>query len=408
MLNQGDLFFCEFFGLRMVTYEFIISSAGAQKAHDPIREALRRKLRAITEPILRQRIQPFVWASYPKAGAVCHSMIRRYLEHERRSHDTHWDIPSYVSVVVSLDSTNLDFEGWLLCDYWKWRKILHTFAERWHCCSSIGSFTWGARGQWWTLELGHVVSRFIWLQFSSRKLVAGAAAMSWKNDGFFFDNGQNPPESISVMCRIIPPKESIFPYISILFRIETFHPSPFFFPGWSRERRSGGTDLACHACKHCRRKLEMVETSCREWFSTSTALLWQSLRRWLSSKTSTTRSCRVVWEITAQWGSGCLLLGPFWHLSFAKWRKVAVVWPTKATDDLLIVEIFITSNNNRNRLYHRPTKLQGFYLGLWEQKRGNVSGAMKLFEQGAHFGDGKVQYWRRLGKGVYEIRYNVQ
>ena len=95
----------------MVTYEFIISSAGAQKAHDPIREALRRKLRAITEPILRQRIQPFVWASYPKAGAVCHSMIRRYLEHERRSHDTHWDIPSYVSVVVSLDSTNLDFEG---------------------------------------------------------------------------------------------------------------------------------------------------------------------------------------------------------------------------------------------------------------------------------------------------------
>lgn len=95
----------------MVTYEFIISSAGAQKAHDPIREALRRKLRAITEPILRQRIQPFVWARYPNAGAVCHSMIRRYLEHERRSHDTHWDIPSYVSVVVSLDSTNLDFEG---------------------------------------------------------------------------------------------------------------------------------------------------------------------------------------------------------------------------------------------------------------------------------------------------------
>lgn len=31
------------------------------------------------------------------------------------------------------------------------------------------------------------------------------------------------------MCRIIPPKEGIFPYISILFRIETFHPSPFFF-----------------------------------------------------------------------------------------------------------------------------------------------------------------------------------
>ena len=99
------------FHTRMVTYEFIISSAGAQKAHDPVREALRQQLRDLTKPILRDRIQPFVWARYPKAGAVCHSMIRRYLEKERRSHDTHWDIPSYVSVVVSLDSTHEDFEG---------------------------------------------------------------------------------------------------------------------------------------------------------------------------------------------------------------------------------------------------------------------------------------------------------
>ncbi|CAJ1390655.1 unnamed protein product [Effrenium voratum] len=96
---------------RMVTYEFIISSAGAEKAHDPVREPLRQKLRDITEPIIRDRIAPFVRARYPKAGAVCHSMIRRYLENERRSHDTHWDIPSYVSVVVSLDSAGLDFEG---------------------------------------------------------------------------------------------------------------------------------------------------------------------------------------------------------------------------------------------------------------------------------------------------------
>ncbi|CAK9057619.1 unnamed protein product [Durusdinium trenchii] len=96
---------------KMITYEFIISSAGAQKAHDPVRSARRAQLRRITEPILRERIQPFVWARYPKAGAVCHSMIRRYLERERRTHDTHWDIPSYVSVVVSLDSSGQDFEG---------------------------------------------------------------------------------------------------------------------------------------------------------------------------------------------------------------------------------------------------------------------------------------------------------
>ena len=95
----------------MVTYEFIISSAGAAKAHDPVRFALRERLRSITEPILRHRIEPFVWSLYPKASAVCHSMVRRYLLTERRSHDTHWDIPSYVSVVVSLDSSGVDFEG---------------------------------------------------------------------------------------------------------------------------------------------------------------------------------------------------------------------------------------------------------------------------------------------------------
>ena len=96
---------------KMVTYEFIISSAGARKAHDPVRESLRQRLRDITEPIIRDRIQPFVWKRYPNAGAVCHSMIRRYLLHERRTHDTHWDIPSYVSVVVSLDSSGRDFHG---------------------------------------------------------------------------------------------------------------------------------------------------------------------------------------------------------------------------------------------------------------------------------------------------------
>jgi len=38
----------------------------------------------------------------------------------------------------------------------------------------------------------------------------------------------------------------------------------------------------------------------------------------------------------------------------------------------------------------RFSRPQGFYLGLWEQKRGNLSGAMRLFEEGAHFGDGKA------------------
>ena len=48
---------------------------------------------------------------YPEAREVYHSMIRRYLHNERRTHNTHWDVPSFVSVVVSLDSTGIDFEG---------------------------------------------------------------------------------------------------------------------------------------------------------------------------------------------------------------------------------------------------------------------------------------------------------
>mmetsp|Transcript_89976 Transcript_89976/g.160153 ORF Transcript_89976/g.160153 Transcript_89976/m.160153 type:complete len:548 (+) Transcript_89976:45-1688(+) len=96
---------------KMITYEFVIASAGAQKAHDPVREKLRQRLLDITVPIIRSRIEPFVKQRYPKAGAVCHSMIRRYLLNERRTHNTHWDIPSYVSVVVSLDSAGQDFDG---------------------------------------------------------------------------------------------------------------------------------------------------------------------------------------------------------------------------------------------------------------------------------------------------------
>merc|ERR1719203_843363 len=38
-------------------------------------------------------------------------MIRRYLDRERRTHNTHWDIPSYVSVVVSLDAAGREFNG---------------------------------------------------------------------------------------------------------------------------------------------------------------------------------------------------------------------------------------------------------------------------------------------------------
>eukprot|EP00443_Scrippsiella_acuminata_P065798 CAMPEP_0115517506 /NCGR_PEP_ID=MMETSP0271-20121206/77353_1 /TAXON_ID=71861 /ORGANISM="Scrippsiella trochoidea, Strain CCMP3099" /LENGTH=236 /DNA_ID=CAMNT_0002948283 /DNA_START=13 /DNA_END=721 /DNA_ORIENTATION=- len=96
---------------KMITYEFIIMSAGAVKATDPHREDLRKRLWVITQPIIAERIAPFVHMRYPKAGAVCHAMIRRYLDRERRTHNTHWDIPSFVSVVVSLDAAGREFSG---------------------------------------------------------------------------------------------------------------------------------------------------------------------------------------------------------------------------------------------------------------------------------------------------------
>lgn len=112
LVNAPDEFDEDVDGVdKMVTYEFIISSIGAAKSKDPPRERLRRKLLDITLPIIRSRIQPFVQMRYPKARSVCHSMIRRYLHNERRTHNTHWDIPSYVSVVVSLDSAGDEFEG---------------------------------------------------------------------------------------------------------------------------------------------------------------------------------------------------------------------------------------------------------------------------------------------------------
>jgi len=95
----------------MITYEFIILSAGAAKSWDPFRKQLRQKLLDITLPIIQSRIEPFVRKRYPEARTVCHSMVRRYLHNERRTHGTHWDIPSFVSVVVSLDSAGKEFDG---------------------------------------------------------------------------------------------------------------------------------------------------------------------------------------------------------------------------------------------------------------------------------------------------------
>ena len=80
------------------------------------RKLLRKRVGAITQKIVRERVAPLVRARYPRlcgrsaarACTLCQSLIRRYLPDERRSHGLHFDLQSAVTVVVSLsDRTRL-------------------------------------------------------------------------------------------------------------------------------------------------------------------------------------------------------------------------------------------------------------------------------------------------------------
>ena len=68
---------------------------------------LLRKVGAITQRIVRERVAPLVRARYPqlcgrsaaRACTLCQSLIRRYLPDGRRSHGLHFDLQSAVTVV---------------------------------------------------------------------------------------------------------------------------------------------------------------------------------------------------------------------------------------------------------------------------------------------------------------------
>jgi len=84
------------------------------------RKALRKRVGAITQRIVRERVAPLVRARYPRlcgrsaarACTLCHSLIRRYLPDERRSHGLHFDLQSAVTVVVSLSDLTLVEVRW--------------------------------------------------------------------------------------------------------------------------------------------------------------------------------------------------------------------------------------------------------------------------------------------------------
>ena len=92
------------------------------------RRPARERLAAITGPIFRERLTPFVNARVAACAGgrckPCFSLVRRYLPHERTTHETHFDIQSLATVVVGLNSAGADFEGGLYVSTGAWRRFL--------------------------------------------------------------------------------------------------------------------------------------------------------------------------------------------------------------------------------------------------------------------------------------------
>lgn len=118
----------------MPTHEMFVESpdlyergAGGLKldsdpAHLKAREPVRQALQAIMEPILKQRLIPFVRERFEglcgdgrgeRACTPCYSLIRRYRHRERRSHDTHHDGHAFATAVVSLSDYGREYRGGL-------------------------------------------------------------------------------------------------------------------------------------------------------------------------------------------------------------------------------------------------------------------------------------------------------
>jgi len=61
-------------------------------------------LASIVQPIIQERLLPFVKAHYScDSCAVCHVLVRRYLASERSSHPNHFDQLAYITAVTDLD-----------------------------------------------------------------------------------------------------------------------------------------------------------------------------------------------------------------------------------------------------------------------------------------------------------------
>mmetsp|Transcript_50832 Transcript_50832/g.91354 ORF Transcript_50832/g.91354 Transcript_50832/m.91354 type:complete len:528 (-) Transcript_50832:50-1633(-) len=83
------------------------------------RKKLRRRLKKIMDPIVKDRITPFVQERFPscrrEAGncTPCYSLVRKYKSGERRSHGVHYDAHALVTVVISLKDYGASYRGGL-------------------------------------------------------------------------------------------------------------------------------------------------------------------------------------------------------------------------------------------------------------------------------------------------------
>jgi len=76
--------------------------------------AKRARLRELTQPVLDEKILPYVRVRYDCPSCrVCTSLLRRYLPDERRRHPSHFDTQAFVTVVVSLSAFGTEFSGGL-------------------------------------------------------------------------------------------------------------------------------------------------------------------------------------------------------------------------------------------------------------------------------------------------------
>lgn len=104
----------------ITSYEFYIKSPDLTKNskynnNDLNTSQIRNKLQKIIDPIINDRITPYLRTIYPnkkkRECTACYCFIRRYKQEERVTHPTHRDGHAFATVVISLSDYETDYRG---------------------------------------------------------------------------------------------------------------------------------------------------------------------------------------------------------------------------------------------------------------------------------------------------------